>query len=274
MTIGRPDTDFLVLPPRPDSTAELLATAARRRGLAVEQLPGPAVPDHLRQSAGAHLFGGPVFAGAVAADLGLALLEPDDGWLTRLPYEYTRRDITLTTLGEARWSRTPMFVKPPREKHLPAAVYADGSRLPGDERLPADTPVLVSDIVTFLVEYRLFVLDGTVHAASRYATGGRLDPAPLDACRHRDAVLDFAAGLLDAHADSLPSAVVVDVGLAGDADRGEEHWAVVEANMAWFSSSYAADPDRVLDVVLRAAGPDARVAAWDRPFQRPAALAA
>ncbi|MFD0592464.1 hypothetical protein ACFQZ4_07755 [Catellatospora coxensis] len=84
-------------------------------------------------------------------------------------------------------------------------------------------------------------------------------------------MLGFASGLLDACADGLPSAVVVDVGLAADADRGEEHWAVVEANMAWFSTSYAADPDRVLDVVLRAAGPGTRVAARDRPFLRPAA---
>ncbi len=234
----------------------------------MEQLPGPVVPDRLRHATGGHLRGGPAFAGAVATDLGLALLEPDDDWLTKLPYEYTRRDIVLTTLGEARWSRTPMFVKPPREKGLPAAVYADGSRLPGNEHHTADTVVLVSEIVTFLVEYRLFVLDGTVHTASRYATHGRLDPAPLDACPHRAAVLDFAADLLGACADSLPSAVVVDVGLAGDADRGTEHWAVVEANMAWFSTSYAADPDRVLDVVLCAAGPRDRLAPRDRAFTR------
>jgi hypothetical protein len=120
--------------------------------------------------------------------------------------------------------------------------------------------------VTFLVEYRLFVLDGAVRAASRYATGGRLDPAALDMCRHRSAVLDFAAGLLDACADTLPSAVVVDVGLASNADTGEERWTVVEANMAWFCTGYAADPDRLLDVVLRAAGPRHRMTARDRAF--------
>ncbi|MGC5021297.1 ATP-grasp domain-containing protein [Micromonospora sp. DT47] len=269
MTIAVPVADFLVLPPRPDSTAELLAESARRRGLAVEPLPSSAVPARLRRAVGGHLYGGPIFAGVVAADLDLALLEPADDWLARLPYEYTRRDITLTTLGEARWSRTPMFVKPPRDKTLTAGVYADGTRLPGNERYPAGTPVLVSEIVTFLVEYRLFVLDATVHAASRYATNGRLDPAPLDACAHRAAVLDFAAGLLDACADSLPSAVVVDVGLASNADRGDEHWAVVEANMAWFSTSYAANPDQVLDVVLRAAGPCHRLAPRDQAFTRP-----
>jgi hypothetical protein len=261
--------EFLVLPARLDSTAELLAKSARRQGLAVEQLPGPAVPPRLRHAAGGHLYGGPALASAVAPDLDVALLEPTDDWLTSLPFEYTQRDIALTTLGEARWSRTPVFVKPPRDKTLTAGVYADGSRLPGNDRYPASTPVLVSEIVTFLAEYRLFVLDGAVHAASRYATHGRLDPAPLDACSHRDAVRDFAAELLDASADSLPSAVVVDVGLASNPDRGDEHWAVVEANMAWFSASYAADPDRVLDVVLRAAGPRHRLTARDHAFVRP-----
>ncbi|MEV6600766.1 ATP-grasp domain-containing protein [Actinoplanes sp. NPDC051346] len=268
MSAARPVTDFLVLPPRPNSTAELLAEAARRRGMAVERFPVGAVPARLRGASGGHLYGGPVFAGAVAADLDLAPLEPADDWLVRLPAEFARREVTLTSLGEARGSRTPVFVKQPREKGLPAGVYADGSRLPAGGLLPADTPVLVSEVVTFVVEYRLFVLDGVVHAASRYATFGRLDPAPLDDCPHRDAVLDFAAAMLDACADSLPSAVVVDVGIVRDADRGDEHWAVVEANMAWFSSCYAADPDRVLDVVLRAAGPRRRLSARDHQFVR------
>lgn len=256
--------DVLVLPPRLDDTARALGAAAARRGMTVEQLTGAVVPERLRD-AGAHLYGGPVLAGQVAAGLGVALLEPDDAWLTLLPHRYTRRSVHLSTLGEARWSRTPAFVKQPREKVLPAAVYADGSRLPA---LPAATPVLVSEIVSFLVEYRLFVLDGAVHTASRYATHGRLDPAPLDACPDRAAVLAFAADLLGACAGTLPTAVVVDVGLAGDPDRGEEHWAVVEANMAWFSTAYAADPDRVLDVVCRAAGPRRRLRPHDRAFTR------
>lgn len=64
---------------------------------------------------------------------------------------------------------------------------------------------------------------------SRYVTHGRLDPVPLDACRHSAAILHFAAGLLSTCADGLPGAVVVDIGRARNADRGDEHWAVVEA---------------------------------------------
>ncbi|MDF9807898.1 hypothetical protein M2436_006445 [Streptomyces sp. HB372] len=46
-------------------------------------------------------------------------------------------------------------------------------------------------------------------------------------------------------------------------------WAVVEANMAWFSTVYAADPDRALDVVLRSAGPGSLVQERDLAFRRP-----
>ncbi|MEU7923213.1 hypothetical protein [Micromonospora zamorensis] len=39
------------------------------------------------------------------------------------------------------------------------------------------------------------------------------------------------------------------------------YWAVIEANAAWASGAYLADPDLVLDVVLQAASPTALVTA-------------
>lgn len=38
--------------------------------------------------------------------------------------------------------------------------------------------------------------------------------------------------------------------------------------MAWFSTVYAADPDRALDVVLRSAGPGSLVRERDLTFRR------
>ena len=75
--------------------------------------------------------------------------------------------------------------------------------------------------------------------------------------------------MLAAADNDLPSAVAVDVGLVQDPDTGRETWAAVEANMVWFAHGYAADPDRVLDVVLRATGPRDGFAARDRAFLRP-----
>lgn len=245
----------LLLPPPRTSTAALLGEAAAWRGIDVLTAPPPAS----ESSRPLHWYGGPLAADRFANRLGLALLEPADAWLTGLPYGLTRRRIELTTLAKAWELRRPAFVKPPSDKSVPAAVYADGSCLPRDgDRIGPDTAVLVSDVVSFTAEYRLFVLDGEVVTGSRYAVFGRLDPAPLP-----PEALAFAARVLAGAARTLPSAVTVDIGLLDDGQ-----WAVVEANMPWFSHSYASDVGAVLDTILRATGPRDRVGVHDRAFLR------
>ncbi|MER5487042.1 ATP-grasp domain-containing protein [Streptomyces sp. NPDC002812] len=250
------DTVFLV-PGQRTTTAGLLGEVAARRGMEVRGLDAGVGGLAGR---GVYWCGGPAAGARVAGALGIGLLEPPDEWLAGLPEWATGRGIRLTSLGEAREVlREPAFVKPPREKSFPAAVYADGAALP---ELPPDTPVLVSGVVDFAAEYRLFLLDGEIAAGSRYAVHGRLDPAPLDEDPRAAEVRAFAARLLAGAGADLPTAVTVDVGFAGGAV------VVVEANMAWFSNCYAADPERVLDVVLRSAGPRERVPEGDLRFVR------
>ncbi|AEW97407.1 MULTISPECIES: ATP-grasp domain-containing protein [Streptomycetaceae] len=260
------DPGFLALTRHRTTTGQLLADAARRRGMAVRTLPGGRVPPELRGRRDAHYFGGPRYGAAVAGDLGVALLAPPDAWLTTLPYEFTGRRITAATLAEARALTRPAFVKPPSDKSFTAAVYPDGGAVPHTARLAPGTPVQIAEPVHFAAEFRLFVLDGAVRTGSQYARHGVPRAAPLDGHPHREAVHAFARRLLDACGGTLPSAVVVDVGLMRRPDGGEPRWAVVEANMAWFSNAYAADPERVLDVVLRAAGPRHRVEPRDLAF--------
>ncbi|WP_245685138.1 ATP-grasp domain-containing protein [Streptomyces exfoliatus] len=196
------------------------------------------------------------------------MLEPADGWLAELPEEFTGRQVRAGTIADAWVIDQPTFVKPPRDKSFPADVYTDGSRL--FSALDPAAPVLLSDVVTFAAEYRLFLLDGQIATASRYAVFGRLDPRPLGTDRADGAtaaqITEFADRLATAAGHTLPSAVVVDVGQLLDPYRAGHRWAVVEANMAWFSHAYAADPARVLDVVLRAAGPREHMRPRDLAF--------
>ncbi|GLV85964.1 hypothetical protein Slala03_56530 [Streptomyces lavendulae subsp. lavendulae] len=240
----------LLLPAPRTSTAELIARAAAWRGYEVADRVAGA------QGRRVYWYGGPRAAARLADPLGLGLLEPADDWLTHVPRPLLRRAMRLTTLDEARALRERAFVKPPSAKIdlLPAAVHEDGTSLPGG--LDGSTPVLVSGVVEFAAEYRLFVLDGEAVTGSRYAVHGRLDPAPLDVGSRA-----FGRTVLDATAAGLPSAVCLDIGRLADGG-----WAVVEANMAWFAHCYAAEPDRVLDTVLRAAGPVAEVTERDRPY--------
>ncbi|MFJ5804444.1 ATP-grasp domain-containing protein [Streptomyces decoyicus] len=235
----------------------------------VEVLPAHGGVGTARGRRGGHYYGGPAFAARVVDDLEVALLEPSDDWLAALPYEYTGRRIAMAPLGEARRLSRPAFVKPPSDKSFPAAVYASGSCLPTGPELPPDMPVQISDVVTWGAEFRLYLLDGEVRTGSQYATFGRLDAERLDGHRYEDTVLEFADDLLATCGGGLPSAVVVDIGLLSTPEHGAaDQWAVVEANMAWFSNCYAADPDRVLDVVLRSAGPRTKRAERDRRFCR------
>ncbi|MGW2280197.1 ATP-grasp domain-containing protein [Streptomyces sp. NPDC001770] len=252
----------LVLPPRLTASARAIAGAAARRGLRTVEPGGTRIPEALRESAYgvAYLHAGPGFADAVAPVLGIAPLEAPADWMARLPIAFTRREIRAMPIREAYTLRRPVFVKSPNDKSIPALVYSDGSRLPGPDAVEPETPVLVSEVLSYVSEYRLYVLDGAVHTASRYAERGRLrlgEPSP-------DALV-FGADLLAAASDSLPSAIVVDVGQ--DADGG---WSVIEANAAWASGCYAADPERALDTLLRAAGPAAALdVARDHAFVRP-----
>lgn len=228
--------------------------AAEHRGLATVRLPTFDVPPGL---AAEHLHAGPEFADAVASRLGIALLEAPVDWLARLPRGLTRRRIAAVPIRQAWQLRSPAFIKSPNDKRIKAMIYSDGTRLPGPDAVDADTVVLVSNLIDFISEHRLFVLDGQVHAASQYAEDGRLHiaDAPADA-------LAFGKELLAEIGANVPSAVVVDIGDTADG------WVVIEANAAWASGCYHADPDQVLDVVLRAALPVGRVLDRDKPFLR------
>ncbi|MFF5898913.1 ATP-grasp domain-containing protein [Streptomyces argenteolus] len=261
--------DLLALAPHRSTTTTLLAGAARARGMDVTVLPRDGHRAGPPPGTRAHYYGGPLFADSALGGLGIALLEPAGRWLDGLPYAFTGRRVRCVPLSEVRRVPGPLFVKPPTDKSFPAAVYADGER-PGLPAGSQDDPLVqISEVVTWVREFRLHLLDGEIRTGSQYAAFGRLDVAPFPGHPDETAVRAFAAGLTEACADSLPSGVVLDVGLMRGGDGpGDARWAVVEANMAWFSNLYAGDPARALDVVLRAAGPRALVGERDAGFRR------
>jgi hypothetical protein len=265
----------LVIGPGALDTGTALSAAASRAGLAVRLLdPGPK-PAGDTWSAGPHFFyGGPILGASLVRDLGWGLLEPEDDWLTRCPHEFVGRDIRLTVLGELPNLAGVRFVKPPREKAFPAQLI-DLDDLRALDRLLAEFPitadVLVSDPVFFETEYRVYYLDGRPVTLARYARYGQLSPARIDDCPQGLGAVGFAEAISGWVASSLPSAVVVDIGLLTRPDGGPSYWAVVEANMAWFSNLYLCEPDLVLPVVLRSAGPVNEISGRDsRYIRRPA----
>ncbi|OWK40781.1 ATP-grasp domain-containing protein [Fimbriiglobus ruber] len=239
----------LVLTPRFTEDAQALWRAAAQLGWAVERLTSWRVPDDLLTVPEPLLYLEALFGPTLAEQFGLRLLEPAVDWLPRLPEEYRKRWVYLTTLGQARTIAQPAFIKPPNDKSFPARVYA-GRDLP----LEYDdaTPVLVAEVVSWEKEFRGFVLDRKVRTMSVYLRDGELQRENDFACSaiEESEVRAFLETVLGDPRVDLPRAAVLDVGVI--AGRG---WAVVEQNSAWGSGIYGCDPASVLQVIRHAAVP-------------------
>ena len=238
----------LILSPRYTEDSQQLWQAALRLGWSVERLHGWHIPNHLRAADEPVLYMDGLMGPMIAEQIGQTLPEPPQDWLPRLPAEYRRRDVRLTTLGTAR-GLLPAFVKPPNDKSFAARVYAPGE-LP--DHIDDQMSVLVVEPVVWEREYRCFVLDRQVRTCSVYLRRGELQ-------RARDFTADmeelneverFADSVLGDTRVTLPYACALDVGVI--ADRG---WAVVELNAAWGSGIYGCDPAEVLGVLRHAARP-------------------
>jgi hypothetical protein len=186
-----------------------------------------------------------LIAARLARELGLDLVKPPEDFLPRLPERFRKRAIRLTTAGDAR-RLDRAFIKPPTGKSFPARVYEEGE-LP--QQLEDRQPVLVSEVVDWSCEFRVFALDGRVQTISAYEYEGELLEQKKYACPEEDlqAAKEFAQSVLDEA--EVPNPTVLDVGVIEE--RG---WAVVEANAPWSSGLYGCDPTAALEVIRRSMG--------------------
>ena len=188
-----------------------------------------------------------LYGPTIAKLLGRDLLEPPEDWLVSLPESITKRKLRFLTVSEARELATPLFIKPPNDKSFEAKIYDSGKSLPPD--LLDDANVIVSEPVSWESEFRCFCLDGKVLTVSPYLRSGELAVETDYGMTHLecDEAQQTAEEALELSKDSLPRAIVIDVGKI--ADKG---WAVVEANGAWGSGVYGCDPNIVLEVIRHA----------------------
>lgn len=253
----------LLLSPHYSNDSRALRDAAARAGWRVRRLGGWRVPDEPPAGpADVVVYGEPLFAEVIAAQVGVALLDAPADWLPGLPEPHRRRAIEPATLRDARARREPVFVKPADgRKGFEGAVYAERVRPPPVEVLGDDTPVLLAEPVIWEVEFRCFVREGRVETLSPYWRDGALarsDDGGWPASEaERAAAADYTERLLAEV--PAPPAVVVDVGRISG--RG---WAVVEANSAWGAGVYGCDPAAVLRVLARSCVPRDRLTAGDR----------
>jgi hypothetical protein len=238
----------LIFAPRYTEDSQQLWQAAMRLGWSIERLHGWHVPEHLRAADEPVLYIDGLMGPMIAEQLGLTLPEPPQDWLPRLPAEYRRRDVRLTTLGMAR-GLLPAFVKPPNDKSFSARVYTPGE-LP--DHIDDEVPVLVVEPVVWEREFRCFVLDRQMRTCSVYLRQGELQRAHdfATSAEELSEIKRFADSVLRDTRVDLPYACALDVGVI--AERG---WAVVEINAAWGSGIYGCDAAEVLEVLRHTARP-------------------
>ena len=237
----------LIFTPRYTGDSQALWKAAGSLGWKVERLTNWRVPEHFRELPDAVLYGEALFGPTLAEQLGLQLLNPPEDWLVRLSMSYKLREITLTTLGQAKQSDSAAFVKPPNDKSFPAGVYT-GPQLPNE--YPDEMPVLVSEVVIWEKEFRCFILNRELRTYSLYSRFGELQREAefVSTLEEDKQVESFLSKLLADPQVDLPKATVVDVGFI----QGKG-WACVEQNAAWGAGIYGCSPSAVLEVLQHAA---------------------
>jgi len=180
------------------------------------------------------LYGEALFCDLWAEALGIILLDPHPDWLPYIPHECLKRTVRaghLEDLDELFPEEGPAFVKPAQDKVFPAKVHeSPGSvRDQLDPEINPKTMVLVSEVVEFAAEVRIYVLNGKVAGAAPYVA-----PAPDPGHDFVGEAVQFFTDKVPT--DDLPPGVVVDVGFIPN--RG---WAVVEANPAYSAGVYKSD---------------------------------
>jgi len=242
---------ILFLSPRVTPSSALIESAAHRSGWSVNRLSNWRAPEQFVGRTDLVAYGEPLFVAAMAQSYSLALIEPPFSWLVTLPERYRQRQVSLVELAEARLLEGPLFAKPADDKCFSAGVFSSGAEIGASDLLPKDIPVLVSEVVSFVVEYRFFILNRTVSAYSVYLRNGIVAEAPLEE-DFDDSVEsnNFINILLSDDSVAIPPAVVIDVGKLHDGT-----WVIVEANPLFGSGICHCEPDAVLPALARSLVP-------------------
>jgi len=198
------------------------------------------------------VYAEPLLATHIAHTLGLELLGPANDWLPSIPERWRKRLVQLAAMKQARECTEPQFIKSAAGKEFDARIYHSGKDLPRGQMISDSLPVLIQEIVRWDVEYRCFVSERTVKAASSYWRHGKesRDGNGIWSANELSEAIDFCNMLLSDPEVCVPDACVIDVGMI----QGKA-WAVIECNAAWSSGIYGCDGTAVLPVLHRACRP-------------------
>ena len=230
----------LLIPDKPDPERAEVATQFERAGGRVLRLARFWSPPTL-DPAMTRVYGPDTFCLVLRETLGLTLHAPPDDLLTTLPYKLTDRSIVVRRVHELASLGYPVFLKSSVPKLVAARVCEDEAQAQrACQDLPAETPLLVSEIVQMEREYRAFVLGGRVLDCALYEGEGAEQG-------ERDQAIVFATWC--ASAIEMEHGYVLDVAVTAG------RWMIVEANAAWGAGLNGCRADRVIGAIASSSAP-------------------
>jgi hypothetical protein len=236
---------LLLAQPRNGSEIRALIVAAHELGWEVIEAPsGWRLEEELTSSGKVGVpYGSQTFCEVISQQMNWQLKFNPLDWLAKIDRQYLGRKVEFMTLAQAMQLSEPKFVKPADDKVFPAKVYYPGiDSLTPHEIIPRDTPVLVSDPVQFVSEYRCFVKDKQVVTCSCYIMDGEINE-PRNWFKRSEIVAAHLTKLLAC--DIIQSApAVVDLGYLNTGEL-----VIIESNQAWASGIYGCDLAGVLDTL-------------------------
>ena len=150
--------------------------------------------------------------------------------------KYAKRNIRYMTMGEFKQdSQMPVFVKPNRfaKEFVAGVIKNPDSKKYFFNDVDDDTPVLVSDVIDIVSEYRCYVLKGDLKGIKWYIGDMRVFPdvKVIDA-----AIADYK---------SAPSAYVIDFGITKEGET-----VLIEANDSWAVGNYGLNDTTYANMLL------------------------
>jgi len=232
--------NVLILSRRYSRDSQLLYNAAINNSWKVWRFVTRDIPDWVRDG-DVTIYCETAFADYLASELNIQLLTPSDSVLPTLPLNLVKRNIEYTLYKNFIKPVEKKFIKPADYKFFPAGVYSVDDEIPGISYCQDEDPILISDIVTFVDEYRLFVTNGRIVTGSSYVkdmlfVGDQSGELDLSAD-----LLDFANDVITTIKECMPDSYVLDIGTL---DTGD--FAVIEFNPSWASGIYGSDPEKIL----------------------------
>jgi hypothetical protein len=232
--------NVLILSKRYSSDSQILYNAAINNSWRVWRFTSRDIPAWVRES-DVSIYCETAFADYLASELNIQLLSPSNYLLAKLPFDFVKRNIEYTTYKNFKKPSVKKFIKPADYKYFPAGIYGEGDEIPGLSYCQDDDPFLISDIVKFINEYRLFVMNDEISTGSIYVSDSEfVGDKEIDSNLNSN-LLVFANKVVISLKGSMPTSYVLDI---GQLDSGD--YAVIEFNPTWASGFYGSDPSKVL----------------------------